>query len=217
MHSYFFWFEVTAFHPITVLQFDILSNHKCYIKYVTLCWFVPSSESHHKCTAAVVLSAAVGLKTISNRGSPLPACCHLLACDHIWTFLAVHKGYGEGGGRQARKWISVPISSRAPRLRSQEDFLTQCSTNWWSWRSSRVIRSLRERDITHLSAQRVPIQRLHCTDFPRSKSSYTQPYWTLRCSFICEVSLTFRWSLRDVQGFFCWVIISTSSPFLKLK
>lgn len=39
-------------------------------------------------------------------------------------------------------------------------FLTQCSTNWCSWRSGRVIHSLWEGDIPHLSAQRVLIQRL---------------------------------------------------------
>lgn len=57
-------------------------------------------------------------------------------------------------GWRGREWENGYLYLLAPQLRSHipGGFLTQCSTNWCSWRSDRVIRSLAEGDVPHLSA-----------------------------------------------------------------
>lgn len=63
-------------------------------------------------------------------------------------------GVRQEGGRESGE--NGYLYLLAPQLRSHipGGFLTQCSTNWCSWRSDRVIRSLAEGDVPHLSAQK---------------------------------------------------------------
>lgn len=149
---------------------------------------------------------------IANCGSPGLQLPLFSVQVHLrWTFLAV-RGHEEGGGmacRRARKWISVPISSWAPELGSQEDFLTQCSTNWWSWRSGRVIRSLRERERHNSSVSPKGSDPKGCTalispGLSRNIHNLTEHYAALlsiRChSHFCEASGTFFWVIITISS-----------------
>ena len=87
-----------------------------------------------------------------------PACTFCVQIHLRWTFFAVQWNEEESAGRKENGYLYL----LAPELRSQipRGSLTQCSTNWCSWRSDRAICSAGEGDMLHLSAYRVLIQRL---------------------------------------------------------
>lgn len=133
--------------------------------------------------------------------SALASSCHFICASTFEMDIFCSAAEWRRKCRQGRKWISVPISSRAPRLTSQEDFLTQCSTNWCFWRSDRVIHRLWERDTLHLSAERVLIQETVLLEdvfttavpgFTGSTSLYIQLCCTLWCSYI-------RWRVNYIS------------------